>query len=92
MSAAEDAFEALFFSEAGSILGLLLIIVLVTGISVKRPIIGMALFPILVWFSFLYFSRMDVAGTFVWHFIIMMFVTIFNVLYVTGRIYQEVRR
>jgi len=82
MSVIEEAFEALFFSEAGSILGLLLIIILVTSITVQKPVVGMVLIPIQIWFAFLYFDHMSIGGEFIWHFLILMFVAIFNIIYV----------
>jgi len=82
MSVVEEAFEALFFSEAGSILGLLLIIILVTSITVQKPLVGMVLIPLQIWFAFLYFDYMSAGGEFIWHFLILMFVAIFNIIYV----------
>lgn len=76
----EQAFEALFFSEAGSIIGLLLIIILVTVVTFMKKWMGFFTFPLTAWFSLLYLERMDAGGTFIWHFLIMMFFTVFNLI------------
>lgn len=76
----EQAFEALFFSEAGSIIGLLLIIILVTVVTYMKKMMIFFMFPLTVWFALLYFDRMDTAGTFVWHFLILICFALINLI------------
>ena len=86
-----ELFEGLFFTEVGSIFGLLLFILLVVVLCAFRAELSALTFPFVTYLGFMYFARLESQPYFIWHIIAVFLLALFNVIYM-GKKFTEMRK
>ena len=84
-----ELFEGLFFTEVGSLFGLLIFILLVVALCSYRFELSALTFPLVCYLGFMYFDRIELQPYFVWHLIIVFMLACFNIVYMAIKIQEK---
>lgn len=85
MGALEQVFIDLFFTPAGSILGLTLFIILTIGLTVARREFSFVAVIMSALLMMMYFDYMDTYPIFAWNIVILLIASFFNGLYAVSK-------